>query len=418
MTPAPIRYLIKAITLLPILICRQFSKLMPRDPNRIAIGAWYGNFYSDNPKYLTEYLLKYTDYKLFWIGNKHMAVQLPQHANLHFVIKGSWKATWTLLRSKFWFCCTGRGVDLTGLPLHGGAVTVNLWHGTPSGKRSDHNTVWDKNSPLGRGIRGTLERTYALMLAGQRDWLTVANDSEAETLTIGFPCAFSTDKALKIGTPRYDFLIRNATNATLIRVLKEKYAKILGFNPSQKIIVYMPTWRSAGGKIFCFYNLSATDQSDLKRMLDTKNAVLIEKHHVHTYELYPPPTDSACSIAVKGELQSQLDTQELLLISDILITDYSSVYVDFGVIKRPTIHYMYELSGFEKSDTGIPDNFTEIAGGPLVKDLPALKQEITRLLDTPAFEPGPRFSELTKYETGHGCEQLLAFMRGASSASR
>ena len=239
------------------------------------------------------------------------------------------------------------------------------------------------------------------------------------TVILGLPqAAFSTDKALKIGTPRYDFLIRNATNATLIRVLKEKYAKILGFNPSQKIIVYMPTWRSAGGKIFCFYNLSATDQSDLKRMLDTKNAVLIEKHHVHTYELYPPPTDSACSIAVKGELQSQLDTQELLLISDILITDYSSVYVDFGVIKRPTIHYMYELSGFEKSDTGIPDNFTEIAGGPLVKDLPALKQEITRLLDTPAFEPGPRFSELTKYETGHGCEQLLAFMRGASSASR
>ena len=418
MTPAPVRYLIKLITLLPILICRQLSKLMPRDPNRIAIGAWYGNFYSDNPKYLVEYLLKHTDYQLFWIGNQHMAVQLPQHANLHFVLKGSWKATWALLRSKFWFCCTGRGVDLTGLPIHGGAISINLWHGTPSGKRSDHNTIWDKNSPLGSGIRASLERTYSLILSGQRDWLTVANDSEADTLANGFPCAFRADLALKTGTPRYDFLIHNSTNASLIRTLKIKYAKLLGFDPNSKIISHMPTWRNAGGKIFCFYNLPTTDQDDLKRMLNSKNAVLIEKHHVHTYELYPPPTASACSIAVKGELQSHLDTQELLLISDILITDYSSVYVDFGVIKRPTIHYMYELSDFEKSDTGIPDNFTEIAGGPIVKDLLSLKQEIARLLDKPAFEPGSRFDELAKYETGHACEKILEFMRGASSASR
>lgn len=414
MTPAPIRYAIKAITLLPILICRQLSKLMPRNPKCIAMGAWYGNFYSDNPKYLAEYLLQNTDYRIFWIGNSQMADNLPKHANLQFVLKGSLRAYWILLRAKFWFCCTGRGVDLTGLPIHGGATCVNLWHGTPSGKRSDHNTVWDKNSPLGRGIRGALERAYALMLSGQRDWLTVANDTEAETLTIGFPCAFSTDKALKIGTPRYDFLIHNATNTSLICALKEKYARILKFDPARKIITYMPTWRSAGGKIFCFYNLPATDQKDMKKLLDAHNAVLIEKHHVHTYELYPPPSESDCSIAVKGELQSQIDTQELLLISDILITDYSSVYVDFGVIKRPTIHYMYELSDFEKSDTGIPDNFANIVGGPIVKDISTLKHEIARLLNQPAFEPGSGLAELMKYETGHGCEQLLAFMRGVS----
>lgn len=418
MTPAPIRYLIKAITLLPILICRELSKLMPRDPNRIAIGAWYGNFYSDNPKYLVEYLLKNTDYSIFWIGNKQMSKCLPRHNNLHFIQKGCWKAYWTLLRSKFWFCCTGRGVDLTRLPIHGNAVSINLWHGTPSGKRSDHNTVWDKNSPLGRGIRGALERTYTFMISGQRDWLTAANDSEATTLSNGFPASFSPDKALKIGTPRYDYLIHNANNADHIRTLKEKYSRILKFDPRKKLISYMPTWRNAGGKIFCFYNLPAAEQMDLKRLLDSQNAVLIEKHHVHTYELFPPPSDSLCSIAVKGELQHQLDTQELLLISDILITDYSSIYVDIGAICRPTIHYVYELDEFTKDDTGIPDNFEEIVGGPIVKDLQSLKKETVRLLQSPAFEPGSRFPELTKYETGHACEQLVEFMRGASSTSR
>ena len=417
MTPAPVRYLIKAITLLPILICRQLSKLMPRDQNRIAIGAWYGNFYSDNPKYLTEYLLKHTNHQIFWLGNKQMSKGLPQRPNLHFVQKGTWRAYWTLLRSKFWFCCTGRGVDLTRLPLHGGAVTINLWHGTPSGKRSDHNTVWDKSSPLGKGIRGTLERAYTFIISGQRDWLTVANDSEAATLSKGFPAYFSTDKALKTGTPRYDYLIQNANNTNYIFTLKEKYAKILNFDPRRKIISYMPTWRNAGGKIFSFYNLPKTEQTDLKRLLDSQNTVLIEKHHVHTYELFPPPSDSICSIAVKSELQSQLDTQELLLISDILITDYSSIYVDFGAISRPTIHYVYELDEFTREDTGIPDNFEEIAGGPIVYDLQALKQETTRLLQNPAFEPGSKFSMLTKYETGHACENLIAFMHEASSAS-
>ena len=107
-----------------------------------------------------------------------------------------------------------------------------------------------------------------------------------------------------------------------------------------------------------------------------------------------------------------------LLISDILITDYSSIYVDFGAICRPTIHYVYELDEFTKDDTGIPDNFEEIVGGPIVKDRQSLKKETVRLLHRPAFEPGSRFPELTKYETGHACEQLVEFMRGASSTSR
>lgn len=418
MTPAPVRYLLKAITLLPILICRQISKLMPRDPNCIAIGAWGGNFYSDNSKYLTQYLLKCANYHIFWIGKMHLSKNLPAHENLHFVEKGSWKAYWILLRSKFWICCTGRRDDLTGLPLHGGAVSIDLWHGTPSGKRSDHNTVWDKSSPRGNGIRGALERTYTLMIAGQRDWLTVANDSEAETLANGFPSDFSIDKSLKFGTPRYDFLIHNAFNATFIHSLKEKYAQILNFDPNKKIISYMPTWRNSGGKIFCFYDLPEFEQSQLKQLLDSHGAILVEKHHVHTYELFPPPKASICSIAVKNELLSQLDTQELLLISDILITDYSSIYVDFGAIRRPTIHYMYELGGFTKDDTGIPDDFDDIAGGPIVNDLQTLKHEIARLLQHPKFEPGDKFSSLIKYETGHACENLLEFMREFSSASR
>lgn len=418
MTPAPIRYIIKAVMLLPNLLLGQLAKIMPRDSNRIAIGAWYGNFYSDNPKYLAEYLLRHTDYSLYWIGNLSMAGHLPPHQNLHFVKKGSLKAIWILLRSKFWFCCTGRGVDLTGLPINNGAISINLWHGTPSGKRSDRNTVWDKQSPLGKGLRGALERAYTLMLSGQRDWLTVANDYEAETLSKGFPCSFSTNKALQTGTPRYDFLIQNANNQTLIQSLKEKYAKLLGFAPSKRIICYMPTWRNAGGKIFCFYNLSVSEQNDFKHLLDSQNAVLIEKHHVHTYEIYPPAANSHCSIAVSGEQQSLLDTQELLLISDLLITDFSSVYIDFATIHRPTIHYIYDLDGFEKSDTGIPEDFTDIAGGPQAHNLQSLKFEMRRLLCNTTFEPGPKIADMTKYETGHACEQLVAFMREVSSASR
>jgi CDP-glycerol glycerophosphotransferase len=61
------------------------------------------------------------------------------------------------------------------------------------------------------------------------------------------------------------------------------------------------------------------------------------------------------------------DIQELYLISDLLITDYSSVFFDYANLKRPMIFFTYDLEEYKDDIRGFYFNFEEKAPGPLVE---------------------------------------------------
>ena len=206
MTPATIRYLIKSIALVPFLICRQITKLIPRDNKKVCIGAWFGNLYSDNPKYLAEYLLQNSDYDVTWIGNNLLKSQIPNNPRLHLAEKGSLKATAALLRAKFWICCIYCAHDLTPLPLDGGVIRINLWHGIPI-KKLGKNSIWDRDSQFAKGFRPAIERVYCQVVSGGKDWFPISSADMVPVMEGGDPVKFGMSHALPFGTPRNDFLL-------------------------------------------------------------------------------------------------------------------------------------------------------------------------------------------------------------------
>ncbi len=215
---------------------------------------------------------------------------------------------------------------------------------------------------------------------------------------------------LPFGTPRNDFLLNNRDNVELQRNLREKYAQLLGFDPSRKIVLYLPTYRSSGKDVFAFYDLKEPESVAFAKILDDNNAVLLEKHHWMTYVQHPLPPRPSFSRAIPGDRQNSVDTQELLLISDILVSDYSGVYIDFGLLERPCIHFVYDFKEYCDKDSGLAYDIEQVAAGPIVKTLPELLSTLSYLLERPAFTPAPHFHELVEYETGHACEQLVRFM--------
>lgn len=411
MTPAPIRYLIKSLTLIPILLCRQLSKLMPRDNKRVCIGAWFGNLYADNPKYFTEYLLENSGYDVTWIGNDCVKSALPKHPRLHFARKGSWSATRALLRARFWISCISYVHDLTNLPFDGGAVCISLWHGIPVKKTGRQAAiVQNSKTHVVKGLLVLLEEFYSRIISGEKEWLLVASDGMAKIQLDGYPCNYSKEKILKFGTPRNDFLIRNKNNKALKSSLKEKYAKLIGFNPKEKIILFLPTWRATGKNVFCFFALESETQRKIKELLDNHSAVLIEKHHFHTYELYPRIEHSECSITIDNNIIQQIDAQELLLCADILICDYSGAYVDFGLLERPCINFAYDLDDYTNLDYGLAYNLHDVAAGPLVTTIEELLPALEKALQENKFAPAREYATLVEFERGNSCEKLLGFM--------
>ena len=80
-------------------------------------------------------------------------------------------------------------------------------------------------------------------------------------------------------------------------------------------------------------------------------------------------------IKVDEELQdfvmnvsSYSDIQELLLITDILITDYSSVMFDFANTKRPMLFYTYDFETYRDDVRGFYMDFEKEAPGPLMRN--------------------------------------------------
>ena len=77
------------------------------------------------------------------------------------------------------------------------------------------------------------------------------------------------------------------------------------------------------------------------------------------------------------------DSQELLLASDLLITDYSSCYFDFLLLDRPIIHYAYDYQSYGSIDRGFYYDLENVSGGSIVKTEEKLLESLDKNLSEP-----------------------------------
>ena len=124
----------------------------------------------------------------------------------------------------------------------------------------------------------------------------------------------------------------------------------------------------------------------------------------------PPPVKSKLSKVVMPEMQVVVDTQELLLISDLLICDYTSAYIDYSLLGRPCIHYAADMDVYAK-DSGLVYKYEDVVSGRIVKTPVDLRGEVERQLTSPSRICGRLLSELVEYEHGNACVQILQFMQ-------
>lgn len=383
-------------------IARGIAYLWPRDKNLIAVGAWMGKTYGDSPKYLVEYLLENSDFRIVWVGNEAVRGKLPDNPRLGFARKGSVAATIALLRAGTWVCCISIEWDLTSWPIEGNALLINTVHGYSLKKGGEE---------AGRGKKASFCGALARRLSLHRKpYGLVGSEKDVRKLLRYDADYFSFDKMLRIGSPTVSWLICNKSNTELIEKLKCKYAMLCGFKPGVKIITYLPTWRSNGGKVFSFYSLDADEQRKWKSMLDRYNAVIVEKHHSRTLERYPYVENSICSFPISAEKQSAVDVHELMLATDILVSDYSSTGPDFGVLGRPCLNFMYDLEAYIR-ECGLVDGWREMIPGPILSTTEELFDAVEKNLLLPEFLPASGYIKTCEYQSGKTCKQLMDFIK-------
>ncbi|MCX0358854.1 CDP-glycerol glycerophosphotransferase family protein, partial [Clostridium perfringens] len=159
-------------------------------------------------------------------------------------------------------------------------------------------------------------------------------------------------KYLPLGTPRNDYFFE---------INKEKIIEIknqLGISKYKKIFLYCPTHREDKVLNENLVEKIINDFVEIDNNLKQENSLLIFRPHYFNSKL-EQKVNGFSNILCLG-INEYEDVRDLMIVSDCLISDYSSIFVDYLLINKPIIHYCFDIDEYEKNRGLVIDFSNEI----------------------------------------------------------
>lgn len=308
-------------------------RLLPMRRKTVVFESYWGKSYSCSPRALYEYMDKHLQgYRYVWALNNEST---PVKGSAKVVRRYSWRYYYYLATAKYF-------VNNCNFPdfyeKRKGAVEIQVLHGTPL-------------KTMGLDVPGEFDteekRKKFLRRCARWDYFVSPSRYVSGIARRAFQFR---KEILEYGFPRNDIL--RSHNSEQVTEIKRR----LGLPLDKKIILYAPTWRVKGKFKF------KLDLEKLQGDLSDEYIVLLRLHYF--------VKDSIDITPYRGfayNLSAHDDIQELYLISDILITDYSSVMFDYANLQRPILFFTYDLEIYRDQLRGFYIDFEREAPGPLAR---------------------------------------------------
>ena len=362
---------IKIIVVIPLWSLKQLGTKTKRNSHKIIFSAWFGQKFDDNSKALFEYTIKNRkDIEAIWItGSKKVLNELKM---LHYPVCYTYsiKAIYYHLTAKYVVFCTSShdGSNTLTYPLLSGAVFIYLWHGIPLKKIGKDDNI-DKqkfDEMLGRKsvfIRKSLKKYYETKSSIVKNVYVFSSSNAISNIYKGV-FGLSQDKILCLGQARNDYFYFNHSN-----LFREQFA-------GKKIVLYMPTHRNEGKVTMDFHKLLNLDVLN-KLCVDYNYVLLIKKHFFHYSDPLVQDNEYSNIIELTHE---NVKSQELLDACDILITDYSSAYIDYLLLNRPIVFYAYDIEWYLEKERELYLEYNQDnIPGKICTNMNELEEELKRL---------------------------------------
>lgn len=359
----------------------------PVKENVILFETFMAKNYSDSPKYIYEYIAQnHPEYECVWAIND--GAKIPYGAKT--VKRFSFQYAYYLAVSKYL-------VFNVRPPLwyrkREEQVFLETWHGTPL-KR----LVFDQEE-----VTSASPKYKQQFYRQRKDWdfLVSANPFSTKTFR---SCFLYEGEVLEYGYPRNDILYW-PNKDEIAQQLKEK----LGIPKDKKTILYAPTWRDDQHYGSGQYKFElALDLKLMKERLQDDYVVLLRTHHYISDHI---------DVSGLGDfvinLSSYDDISEIYLISDICITDYSSVFFDYANLKRPILFYTYDFDKYKNQLRGFYIDMNTEVPGPLLYTSEQVVQAIEDI-DEITEEYKERYDQFYDrfccYDDGHASEHVAEAM--------
>ena len=311
-----------------------------RDRHLWIFGAWDGLRYSDNSRALYEYVLAHCpDVKAVWITKSPKVYEQMTARKLPVEMSDSDAGKAVQKRAGFYFHT--KGPTDADTVLMRGCHLVRLWHGIPikqGGLSLRRNTPWKRFKTAVRQIVVPWE-----FLGGE-----TLTTSPFFTPFLQSSFGLREDEVWTVGYPRNDHLFKTSVTEHLITDLHLRFDRKgdTEGNGRAKLLLYMPTHRDQAtreGHPFDPFQWAGFDLESLEQVLDEKNIVLLYKGHF--FDRSNPGLKTSKRILTITD-DDYDDMYTFIKDVDILMTDYSSVYVDFLLCRKPVILFPLDMKEF------------------------------------------------------------------------
>ncbi len=353
----------------------------------ILFECFFGKSYGDNPKPIYEYISKNLgpEYRLVWSMEKRGGSTIPY---AHKTVKrGGIRYAYYVARCKYFVFNTKQPGWMRKRPEQ---VFLETWHGTPL-KR----LAFDMEDNFS-AAPGYKKQIYGL--TRKWDYLVSANKFSTEKFR---SCFLYKGKMLEYGYPRNDILHRKDRDELAAQIRRK-----LGIPADKKTILYAPTWRDdefyAAGQYKFTLKL---ELPKLRAALGDEYVILLRTHYYIADRL-----DVTGMEGFAYNLSKYDDIADIYLISDICITDYSSVFFDYANLKRPMLFYTYDIDKYRDMLRGFYFDMESTVPGPLLytteEVIDAIKniKEISKKFASRYDEFYERFCG---WEDGHASENIV-----------
>lgn len=183
------------------------------------------------------------------------------------------------------------------------------------------------------------------------------------------------DVFLPIGVPRTDIFFDEEYKKKITEELYELYPVL---NERTKVYLYAPTFRGQNA-LNASFPYRRIDFETWGEFLKKENSILILKMHPFVTEPVPIPEEYADYML---DLSEYREVNNILFISDVLITDYSSVMYEFSLLRRPMYFFAFDLVPYTRSRS-FYESYTDTVPGYICKSFASLMRN---LYETPDYD--------------------------------
>lgn len=379
-----------------IVFMRRYRK-GPLEPRTVIFESYAGRSYSCSPRAIYRRMVtdpQFSDWRFTWslVDPESAPAELRQSPRTTIVKYESPAYYRAFGTASYWVVNSMLPAKVRKRP---GQKMLQCWHGTPfkrlradvAGNRSDINGSRDFH----RKNRLDVPRFDAFTFQSAFGERTLSSAFEFDRFNPNL-------QRIRAGLPR---------NAELFTYSPEKIAAIresLGIERDKTVVLYAPTYRDDAITSDAKYSFS--QPVDYQQIIDGLGADVVLLFRAH-YMITEVPDFASFDGQIIDASQAA-DINDLYAVSDLLITDYSSVFFDFAALKRPVVFFMKDLENYRDNLRGFYLSLSELPGPVTVNEADLISQ-IKEVLETSgqADYPHTQHEELRSWDTAHSTDDAI-----------